>query len=224
MFKSRKIKMWGSKHYEDEMQKLCNAHLDKIVETVQWMKQVVYSFCDENFDALEEHFKKVFDSERKADEIKRLLLHNLSNATLHPIDREEVVRLILTADDIAENAKSGARKLHLISKERLTDDIKINLKEMANRCIEIVEKVRIAFHALSKDVNVAIKEANEVEFLEESIDEFRVGLIKLVLKYGDETKKIGSWFILLNAIENMEEVSDRSEDLADVIRRIAILG
>ena len=55
-------------------------------------------------------------------------------------------------------------------------------------------------------------------------DEFRMGLIKLVLKYGDETKKIGSWFMLLNAIENMEEVADHSEDVADVIRSIAILG
>lgn len=224
MFKSSKVGMWGFKRKEDEVLNLCKAHFDKIVETVKGMKQVVHSFCDEDFDALEEHFKKVFDSEREADEIKHNILRNLSTAHLHPIDREEVIRLVLTADDIAENAKSGARKLRLISKESLTNEIKIDLKEMAGRCVEIVEKVRIAFHALSKSVDAAIKEANEVEFLEENIDEFRVGLIKLVLKYGDETKKIGSWFMLLNAIENMEEVSDRSEDVADVIRRIAILG
>jgi uncharacterized protein Yka (UPF0111/DUF47 family) len=35
---------------------------------------------------------------------------------------------------------------------------------------------------------------------------------------------LGPWLMLLNAIENMEEVSDRSEDVADVIRSIAILG
>ncbi len=224
LFKSSNIGIWGSKRKEEKVLNLCKAHLDKIVETVKGMKQVTDSFCDEDFDALDEDFKKVFDSEREADEIKHQILHEVSKDSLHPIDREEVVRLVLTADDIAENAKSGARKLCLISKENLTNDIKINLNEMANRCIEIVEKVRQAFHALSKGGDVAIKEANEVELLEESIDEFRVGLIKLVLKYGDDTKKIGSWFMLLNAIENMEEVSDRSEDLADVIRRIAILG
>jgi uncharacterized protein Yka (UPF0111/DUF47 family) len=130
----------------------------------------------------------------------------------------------LTADDIAENAKSCARKLRLTSNENLTNNIKINIKEMANRCVEIVEKVIQAFIALSEDVNVAIKEADEVELLEESIDEFRIGLIKLVLKYGDETEKIGSWLMLLNAIENMEEVADHSEDVADVIRSIAILS
>jgi len=37
-------------------------------------------------------------------------------------------------------------------------------------------------------------------------------------------KSLAPWLMLLNAIENMEDVSDRSEDVADVIRSIAILG
>ena len=83
---------------------------------------------------------------------------------------------------------------------------------------------RTTFEALSEGSEVAIKKANEVEMLEESIDEFRLGLIKLVLTYGDNTQKISAWLMLLNAIENMEEVADHSEDVADVIRSIAILG
>ena len=216
--------VWLSRREEKKVLNLCKKHLDKTVETVKAMGQVVHSFCDEDFNALEDHYRKTFDSERDADEIKRQILHDVSKGPLHPIDREELIRLVLTADDIAENAKSGARKLRLTAHENLTNEIKINLKEMANRCVEIVEKVRHAFGALSKGVDIAIKEANEVELLEESIDEFRIGLIKLVLKYGDETKKIASWLMLLNAIENMEEVADHSEDVADVIRRIAILG
>jgi uncharacterized protein Yka (UPF0111/DUF47 family) len=45
-----------------------------------------------------------------------------------------------------------------------------------------------------------------------------------VLQYADEVASFGTWFMLLNAIENMEEVADRSEDVGDVIRSIAILG
>ncbi len=216
--------VWLSRREEKKVLNMCKKHLDKTVETVKAMARVVHSFCEEDFNALEVHYQKTFDSEREADKIKHQILYDVSKGPLHPIDREEIIRLVLTVDDIAENAKSGARKLRITSKENLTNEIKINLKEMANRCVEIVEKVRIAFIALSKGVDVAIKEADEVELLEESIDEFRIGLIKLVLKYGDETKKIGSWLMLLNAIENMEEVADHSEDVADVIRSIAILG
>lgn len=218
------IMVWLSRREEKKILNLCKNHLDKTIETVKGMARVVHSFCDEDFNALEEHYQKTFNSERKADEIKRQILHDISKGLLHPIDREEIIRLVLTADDIAENAKSGARKLRLTLTEGLTDEIKVYLKKMADLCVEIVEKVRMAFGALGEGVDVAIKEANDVEMLEEYIDEFRIGLIKLVLTYGDKTKKIASWLMLLNAIENMEEVADHSEDVADVIRSIAILG
>ena len=216
--------VWLSRREEKKVLNMCMSHLDKTVETVKEMGLVVHSFCDEDFNALEDHYQKTFDSEREANEIKRQILQDLSKGPLHPIDREEIIRLVLTADDIAENAKSGARKLRLTSKENLTNEIKINLKEMADRCVEIVEKVRSTFDKLGEGVDAAIKEANDVEILEESIDEFRIGLIKLVLAYGDKTKKIASWLMLLNTIENMEAVADHSEDVADVIRSIAILG
>ena len=224
MFKSSNITVWLSRRKEKKVLNLCKAHLDKTVETVKGMKQVVYSFCDENFNALEEYYKKTFDTEREADDIKHRILRDVSTGPLHPIDREEVIRLVLTADDIAENAKAGARKLRFASTECLTDEVKKHLREMADRCVEIVERVRMAFEKLGEGINAAIEVANEVEMLEESIDEFRLGLIKMVLKCGDEVKSLGPWLMLLNAIENMEEVSDRSEDVADVIRSIAILG
>jgi len=36
----------------------CKAHLDKIVDTVKAMKEVVYAFCNEDFNKLEEYYKK----------------------------------------------------------------------------------------------------------------------------------------------------------------------
>ena len=224
MFTRSNIMMWLSRREEKEALKLCSAHLDKIVETVKEMKEVVYSFCDENFNALEDHYTKTFNDEREADEIKHRILQDVSTGPLHAIDREEVIRLVLTADDIAENAKSGARKLRIASTEILTDEIKTNLREMADRCLEITERTRTAFEKLGEGPKAAIQVADEVEMFEESIDEYRLGLVKRILKRGDEVKSIGSWLMVLQTVENMEEVSDRCEDVADIIRSIAILG
>ena len=216
--------MWLSRRKERKILDLCKAHLDKIVETVRGMKHVVYAFCDNDFETLEENFKITFDSEREADDIKHAILRDVSTGPLHPIDRGEVIRLVLTADDIAENAKSGARKLRLASAEHLTQEIKDNLKMLADQCVDIVEHVRAALDKLGENLKEAIDMAYQIEILEEGIDEFRLGLLKLVLKYADEGAKFGTWFMLINAIENMEEVADRSEDVGDVIRSIAILG
>jgi len=226
MFKDSNIIMWLSRREEKKVLELCKSHLDKIVETVEEMKWVVHAFCNEDFNALEEHYKKAFDSERAADDIKHRILRDVSAGPLHPIDREEVIRLVLTADDIAENAKSGARKLRLASTKCLTDQISVGLREMADMCVEIARSVRVAFEKLNVGTDAAIEAANQVEALEESIDEFRLGLLKAILSCKQPVvsiKSLGPWLMLLNAIENMEEVSDRSEDVADVIRSIAIL-
>jgi predicted phosphate transport protein (TIGR00153 family) len=191
------------------------------------MKWVVHSFCNEDFNVLEEHYKKAFDSERAADDIKHRILRDVSTGPLHPIDREEVIRLVLTADDIAENAKSGARKLRFASTKCLTDQINARLREMADLCVEVAQSVRTAFEKLSVGTDAAIEAADQVEILEESIDEFRLGLLKAIMSCKQPVvsfRSLGPWLMLLNAIENMEEVADRSEDVADVIRSIAILS
>lgn len=224
MFRSSNVIMWLSRRQERKILDLCKTHLDRTVDTVRGMKQVVYAFCDDDFETLETNFKRTFDSERAADDVKHAILRDVSTGPLHPIDREEVIRLVLTADDIAENAKSGARKLRLASSERLPHEIKDHLKMLADRCVEIVECVRAALDKLGENLKEAIDMADQIEILEESIDEFRLGLLKLVLQYADEVASFGTWFMLLNAIENMEEVADRSEDVGDVIRSIAILG
>ncbi len=227
MFKASNVTIWLSRREEKKVLDLCKAHLDKIVETVEEMRQVVHAFCKDDFNTLEEHFKRAFDSERAADDLKHNILRDVSTGTLHPIDREEVIRLVLTADDIAENAKSAARQLRLASTKCLTDQINTNLRVMADMCVEVTQSVRTAFEKLQGGSKAAIEAAKQVEILEESIDEFRLGLVKAILSCKERVisiRSLGPWLMLLNAIENMENVADRSEDVADVIRSIAILG
>jgi len=58
---------------------------------------------------MENQWRIVFESERKADDIKRRIIRELSEEFVHPIDREELIRLILATDDIATFAKEASR-------------------------------------------------------------------------------------------------------------------
>ena len=170
MFKSN-IMVWLSKREERMVLNLCREHLEKVSETVKFTKQVFDNFCDEKFNELEESYQKAFNKEREADDVKHKILMQVSTGPLHPIDREEVIRLVLTADDVAENAKSGARKLRFSKTDCLTEELKKNVKEMAEKCVEMVDKLISAFECLGKNIKDAIKMANEVEIIEEVIDE-----------------------------------------------------
>jgi len=169
-------------------------------------------------------FEMVFKQERYADNLKREILEKLSRGPFHPITREEVVRVVLTADDVAANAKSAARKISASSPKDLPDEIKDGLRSLADMDVKIAEKMREAFIKLLEDPAVAIEVTNEVERMEEEIDDYRVALTENILKYGDKVKSIAAWLMLKEAVENMENIADRSEDVADVIRSIAILG
>ncbi len=224
MFKSGHVSIWLSRKIEKEILSECKLHADAVVATVAEMRKAVHSFCEGNLENTKRDFKLVFDQERGADDLKREILDKLSRGPFHPITREEVIRVVLTADDVAANAKSAARKISVSSATGLPDRIKEGLKGLADMDVRIAERMRDAFVKLLDDPEAAINVTHEVERMEEEIDEYRVALIENILEYGDEVKSIAAWLMLKEAVENMENIADRSEDVADVIRSIAILG
>ena len=138
------------------------------------------------------------------------------------MDREDVMKLVMTADDVGANAKSAARKINFSSPANLGDDIKIRLRQLADMLVEIVAKMKNAIERLLQEPGQAIKLAEELETLEEKIDEHRVELLVMIMKIGDRAKGFSSWLMLKEAVDNMENVADKSEDVADVLRIIAI--
>ena len=224
MFRSGHVSVWLARQKEKEVLSECKLHADEVVVTVAEMKEVVYSFCEGDLVGIKKHFEFVFNKEREADNRKREILDKLSRGPFHPLTTEEVVRVVLTVDDVAANAKSAARKISASSSEGLPDNIKDGLKILADMDVKIAEKVREAIVKLVEDPKAAISITNEVETMEENIDDHRVGLIENILKHGDKVKSIVAWLMLKEAVENMENVADRSEDVADVIRSIAIVS
>ena len=224
MFRSGHISVWLSRKREKEILGECRLHADAIVDTVAEMRKVIHSFCEGDEEGVKRGFEMVFNKEREADILKREILDELSRGPFHPLTREEVIRVVLTADDVAANAKSAARKIGGSSSMSLPTEIKEGLKGLADMDLKIAEKIRDAFVQLLEDPNLAIEATHEVEKMEEEIDDYRVALVEKILRYGDKAKSISAWLMLKEAVENMEDVADRSEDVADVIRSIAILG
>ncbi len=163
MFKSGHISVWLSRKKEREILGECKLHADAIVATVAEMKKVVHSFCEDDLEGVKRNFEMVFKQERDADNLKREILDKLSTGPFHPITREEVIRVVLTADDVAANAKSAARKISASSSRILPDEIKDGLRGLADMDVRIAEKMREAFIRLLEDPRAAIEVTNEVE-------------------------------------------------------------
>ncbi len=223
--------IWFGMERERALLKLSEEHLNKIIGVVAIEKSFTQAFLLNDVDGMEKAFKEIFRLEREADERKENIIVELSKGPFHPIDREDIMRLSLTMDDIATNIKSGSRKLLYLDPSDVPDEVKKELAQLANMVYDEAISLGEAHKGLIEGSKEILKLADKVERKEEDIDEFRVALIANVLNwggvgvgYGGKDKNISNLLMLKEAIENFEEASDRMEDVADIIRGIVAVG
>ncbi|KXA89526.1 hypothetical protein AKJ40_02120 [candidate division MSBL1 archaeon SCGC-AAA259M10] len=219
---SEKPLAWLGKRKEKRALNLSKKHLKKIVKTVELMKKTVHLFC-ENGEYIREKAEEVLDSERKADEIKDEILEELSKGSFAPLNREKIIRLIMTADDIADNARAAALKLTFLDPGSVNQELKESVKKLADFSYESTRLLKKSFSASLEDPSVVRKETGKVEKMEEKVDTFRAEtLIPKLVKWADESHRPGTSILITEVENNIEDVVDRTEDCADVLREIAI--
>ncbi len=212
------------KQREKDILRLTEKHLRKIISLAIAMKDFIRAFSEASTEGMERTFKEIFRIEREADDEKENIIVELSKGPFHPMDREDIMRLILTMDDVAANIKAASTKLLYVDPVKIPDNVRKDIAELVNMVYDIVMSFGDALQGLivgSKDV---LKLAENVERKEEAIDEFRVVLIARVLEWGEESKRISALLMLKEAVENLESASDCTEDAANIIRGIVAVG
>ena len=220
MFRSYTSIWIGRDRERDILKQLLERHLSKVISLATVLKEFSQSFLSDSSEGMEKAFKEIFRLEREADDEKQNIIIQLSKGPFHPMDREDIMRLVLTMDDIAANIKAASRKLLYVNPVDVPNEVKKDVVELTNMVYNIVMSLEAALKGLIEGSKDVLKLADNVERNEEDIDEFRVGLIAKVLKWGEETKRISTLLMLKEAMENLENASDRTEDVADIIRGI----
>lgn len=223
VFKSTSSAVWLGRQKERKVLDFCKKHLSIVVKIVAGMRKTIYAFCDLEVEKANSAFKEVFREEREADDIKREILEELSKGVFHPINREEIIRFIQTAEDVAGNAKAASRKLNFIPPKKLGESLRGRLKEFSDNLLRIAELTRDVFELLTKKPSEALTLAQAVEEMEEKIDDFLAEVIlPEILAFCDRSKSVSTSLMLWEIIDNMENVADRCEDVSDIMRGIAV--
>lgn len=217
------IEWWGRKE-KDEVLKISKKHIDGILKAVEKMNNAIQIFCDvEDGEKTEKISEEVLKKEGEADQRKGEILEDLSEKTFHPMSREKIVRLIMTADDIADNAKGAAGKIVLLDPTTLNEELRENLKKLSNLALEAVKLLENTYSTLLENPEESLEMTNEIEKMEEKIDYFRAKeLMPKLIEWADKIQKPGTSSILVEIENNIEEVADQTENVADIIRKIAI--
>lgn len=214
---------WVSRRRREDLLKFYVEHADYVLKVVEESKKVVDELVAGNAELVATYWNSVFELERRADEVKRRILAELASEAFHPIDREEIVRLVLTTDDVAAYAKAWSRRAVLYLPERVPESIGRALSEMAAKVVEAVKYMRRAAEHLPKDPRTVLEIANAIESLEEEVDDLRHDVFREILRFC-ERGRVSSCLLLKEIMDSIENAADRCEDVADVLRGIALLG
>lgn len=217
---------WISRRREEEILEMELKHMNYILDAAKATLELVQSFKQRKSREVEEKYAQVKKLEREADNVKDEIIANLSTGTFHPIDREELLRVTLSADDIAAYLNSAARRILLLC--RVDAEIPSHLIEPLEKIAGLaLESIKLIIEAVSKarsDPKTAIQLAKKVEELEEEADEIRSNAEEDIIKWCNENPGEGTCIALYNVLASLEMSTDKCEDTADLLRSIAILS
>jgi len=213
---------WLSSRLESEVLKMSIEHIELISKVAESALQFFKCFKDNDVECIRKFYGDVFNYEREADNIKRKILDELSRGYVHPVNREEMVRLALAADDIATYLKAATRRAILTDPRVVDYEVKLHALSMCEKVLQAVNLLKEAARALESEPLKALSMANDIETLEEETDDIRMNALHRVLKFCDHNN-ISVCLVAKEIIDSIENSSDKCEDSADVIRSIAIL-
>jgi uncharacterized protein len=191
---------------------LFNQHAELVVQGSRELAALMASMDD-----LQRRAYNIETIEKNADKIARQSLMLLHKTFITPLDRNEIHELISRMDDILDVIEDVAHSMFLYDIRVVTAEA----AQLADICVAGAEKVKAAIALLSKMENTAkiMALCEEIDHLEADADHvMRAAMAKLFRDEPDVLRVIK----LKEIYELLESVTDRCEDVANVVESIVL--
>jgi hypothetical protein len=170
-----------------------------------------------NFDDLENRAHAIEGIEKQADKVTHNTLELLHKTFITPLDRDDIHQLITRMDDILDLLEDAAQTISLYDIKAVTPEA----KRLAELCLACTEKVKAAVALLnnmdnSKEILLICE---EIDRLESDADHVMRAAMSKLFRDEPDVRNL----IKLKAIyEILETVTDRCEDVANIIEGIIV--
>lgn len=195
---------------------LFNAHAEQLVLGSKALVDLLTAFNDSDEEA-ERQCNLVDVAEKTADNITRETMRQLHKSFITPLDREEIHQLITNLDSILDLMQDAAHTITLYDIRHITPEA-IRLSEL---CLQCCERVRAAVGLISSMDNSAqiLRLCHEIDDLESAADREMRGAMSRLFREEPDVREL----IKFKAIyELLEMVTDRCEDVANIIESIVV--
>ena len=197
-------------NYFDEFAK--SAKLAK--DAAEELKRYIFNF--ENTTS-ELEMKKIHEIENDADKILHGLINFLLKDFLPPIDREDILSLSHTIDDLVDEIDEVVIDINIYNITKVTENMK-TLIELLEKVTEIVCDLVVELKDLKKVKEIKEK-VIEVNKIEEQADRLYEDSIRDLYKNEKDPVEIIKWS---NIYKTVEDCFDACENIADCVEEVLL--
>lgn len=184
--------------------------------TVSGVK-LLYDFLSEQPEGAErdEFIHRMSVLEKSGDEVRRIIIQELLDTFVTPIDREDIYSLSRSIDDILDYADSTVKELVVYQVEP-TDA----MKEMVRILYEAVVFLRKSIEQMVQEPNGSIRDMVKAKKMENRIEEvYRKANAELF-----DMTDMNYIFKVREVYRHLSNAGDRADEAADIIGAIVIKG
>jgi uncharacterized protein len=161
--------------------------------------------------------RRISDIEHETDTITHRCVEALHKTFITPIDRDSIHRLITRMDDIMDYVEAAAERIELYEISSMTSDVR-DMADVLHRSAQQVELAIRDLRAL-KDTQHTLKLCIDINRLENECDAILRRSVARLFKEEKDPIMVIKW---KEIYENLENASDRCEDVANIIEGVIL--
>jgi len=171
----------------------------------------------EEFDDLRERVRAIEEVEHKGDSLTHEIMKKLNTSFVTPIDREDILALTSSLDDVIDLIDAAATKLLLYKVTETTPYAK-ELGFLILKCVQELHKGIVHLPA-PKGRDHVYEHCVEVNSIENEADRVCRDAIAHLFEHEKDPVYILKW---KEIYETLESATDRCEDAANVLEGVAL--
>jgi len=200
-------------------------HMIVVIKCAQEVQPLIEALVAGDRDQVKERKDSIYKLEAEADLLKHELRARLPKSLFMPVDRRDLLELLLLQDTIANIAQDIAQLL-VERKMNIPDFLRDPLISLTARCIHTVEhsgKVIAELDELlatgfrgreAENVDQMLKELNKIE---DETDVLETALMRALFNHEDKLKPV-SVMMWYQIIEWIADLADYAEKVGDHLR------
>lgn len=155
--------------------------------------------------------------EHTADGVKHDMMHCLVKEFLPPIEREDIMELSSTIDDVTDSIEDVLLRLYMFNIRALRPDAQ-DFAAVVERCCASLREMTLELHNFKKS-SLLREKVIEINHLEEDGDRLYTEAMRRLYTQETDAVAVAAWTEVYNQLEHC---CDCCEDVADVVERVVM--